>query len=555
MNVDQSLHLHPAVKDLRSDMQQGKLSRREFLRYATLLGVSAGAAYELAGLARPARAMAATPQRGGTLKAANACMKIGHPHQVSWNADANTIRQVCEYLTYIDGQNAIHPFLMKSWSVSEDLKTWTLNIQEGVTFNNGDKFTADDVVFTIREWLNKDVGSSMLGMVGGYLDPSGIEKLSDHQVRLHFKRPEIAFPQHCFAYQSFVLNHRTFEGEFLKAPHGTGPFTLEQFEEGQIARFNARAHYWRKGADGKPLPYLDALEFYDLGTELSPLVAAMQAGEIHMMNLGDGMPAFAAYRALKDNPMFRVTPVSTSNVCVLRMRADVRPWSDVRVRNALKLCQHREKIHRLTYMDQGALGHDTHVYPFHPAYCPKQIPAYDPEQAKRLLVEAGYPDGLDVEITVPGDSSQIVRYAEILKEDALLAGFRIRIKTMPASNYWEVWKEIALGISQWAHRPLATQVLSLAYDYDETTGEPVVWNETRWVDKEFHDLLMLASGTLDVEERRKIMCKLEQIQMDRGTIGIAFWNPWWLITNKHLHGVVAHPECKFILDRAWLDQT
>ena len=552
MKTEQTMH--PAVMDLRSDMQKGKLSRREFMRFATLLGVSAAAAGSLAGLALPQRALAATPQRGGILKAANACQKIAHPHTVSWNANANVVRMVCEYLTYTDPQNVSHPYLLKSWQASEDLKTWTLDCQEGVKFNNGDDFSAADVVFTLNEWLNKDVGSSMLGMVGAYLDANGIETVSDYQVKLHLKRPEIAIPEHFFSYPAFVLNHRTFGGDFLKAPHGTGPFTLEHYSEGEMAKFKARGDYWQIGADGQPLPYLDGLEFYDMGQEISPLIAAMRSGDIHIINMGDGLPAPTAYTTFKDDPNFTVVPVDTANVMVLRLRADKKPWDDVRVRNALKLCQHREKIRALAYMNQGALGHDTHVYPNHPEYCKKPIPQYDPQKAKQLLSEAGYPNGVDVELSVPSDWTDVVRYAEILKQDAQAAGIRITIKTMPVSQYWEVWTEVPAGITQWAHRPLGTQVLGLGYDYDEDTGEPLPWNETRWVDKEFHDLLKKASGTLDVEARRQLFCRIEEIQMTRGTIGIAWWAAWWSITASKLHGVVAHPATYFLFNEAWLEQ-
>jgi peptide/nickel transport system substrate-binding protein len=127
--------------------------------------------------------------------------------------------------------------------------------------------------------------------------------------------------------------------------------------------------------------------------------------------------------------------------------------------------------------------------------------------------------------------SEIVRYAEILKQDAAPAGFRINIQTMPNSQYWEKWTEVDLGITTWAHRPVGTMVPSLAYVGDEN-GKPVAWNETRWVDKEYSELLTQANGTLDVEARRKIFCKLEKIQQERGSIGNAFWINVWTISSK-----------------------
>ena len=110
----------------------------------------------------------------------------------------------------------------------------------------------------------------------------------------------------------------------------------------------------------------------------------------------------------------------------------------------------------------------------------------------------------------------------MLKQDAAPAGIRVNIQTMTTAQYWEKWTEVDLGITPWTHRPLGTMVLNLAYIADDK-GKPVPWNESRWVDEEFTKLLAEASGTLDVDKRREIMCKLEEIQMDRGSIGIAYW--------------------------------
>jgi len=214
--------MHSAVKALKSDLQKGKMTRREFIRFTTLLGVSAAAATQMVGLAFPAKGFAGSVKRGGTLKVAAPVHKVTHPAQFSWISPTNQMRQVAEYLTYTDGDNITHPYLLENWQASDDLKTWTLNLRKGIKHNNGDAFNADDVVFTFNQWLDKDVGSSMKGMLS-YLDAGSIEKVSDHQVKLHLKNPEIAVPEHLFHYPAMVLNHRTFEGDFIKAPHGTGP--------------------------------------------------------------------------------------------------------------------------------------------------------------------------------------------------------------------------------------------------------------------------------------------------------------------------------------------
>jgi peptide/nickel transport system substrate-binding protein len=235
----------------------------------------------------------------------------------------------------------------------------------------------------------------------------------------------------------------------------------------------------------------------------------------------------------------------------MRMRVDMKPWDDNRVRQALKLCQNRKKILGLAYFGQGLLGHDTHIFPKAEAYCPKDIPPYNPEKAKALLAEAGYANRLKVTMSIPSDVSEIVRYGEILKEDAAPAGFDIHLETMPSSQYWEKWLEVPLGVTAWAHRNLDTQAFNQAYSVDED-GKPVGWNESRWIDQEFNDLLKAANSTLDVDARRKIMCKLEDIQMTRGSVGISYFANGWYLVRDTVQDLEPDPVRTFIQPQMWL---
>jgi len=557
--------MHPAVPELQESLRKGQISRREFLRFATLLGLSVSSATILANCApAPTATAPAAPAttaapvatevpkaaitRGGKLLSASRVQKVTHPAQFSWVSASNQLRQVAEYLTYTDRDNITHPYVLESYKPSDDLKTWTLNLRKGLKHNNGDEFNADDVVFTMGEWFKEEVGSSIAGLMS-YMDATGIEKVDDYTVRLNLNAAEIGVPEHLFHYPAMMLNSRTFEGDFLKAPHGTGPYTLDTYTEGERVLLKARKDYWQNGADGKPLPYLDEMEFIDMGDDTSAWMAAIKGGQVDYLDLADNVsPDF--YNGLKDDPNVSVDGLPTGICRVMRMRVDLDPWTDNKVRQALKLCQNREKILNLAYFGQGVQGSDFHVYPFHPEYCEKPVPAYDPEKAKQLLTEAGYPDGLDINLAVGSGWPDIVSYAQVLKEDAAQAGFRINVDAMPNSQYWEKWTEVDLGVTPWTHRPLGTMILNLAYTAD-AEGKPVAWNESRWVDEEFSKLLVEANGTLDVNKRREIMCQLEQIQMDRGSVGIAYWMNIWTIYRKNIHDIPGHPTYYMLFNEVW----
>lgn len=563
--------MHKAIPELKDQYEKGKMTRREFIRTATLLGLSMGGIQAfLASCAPtptptelpagatptqvpptqvpPAPTPLGGPQRGGTVRIRGTVGSVDHPARFSWVANSNPMRHVAEYLTLTDENNLTHPYLLEKWEASEDLKTWALYLRQGIKWNNGDDFVADDVVFTMKDWLDPEVGSSILGLMS-YLSPDNIEKVDDYTVKLYLDSAQIAVPEHLFHYPSQIMNHRTFEGDFIKSPVGTGPYTLEEYYEGERVMLKARTDYWQMGTDGKPLPYLDEIIYVDLGGEVSAWIAAFQGGEVDIIS----EPEAPVSLALKDDPNANIIGTPTGQTRVLRMRVDKEPWTDERVRMALKLCQDHQKILNLAYFGEGLPGGDFHVAPIHPAYCEKPIPPYDPEKAKALLEEAGYPDGLTVEISVCSDWTDVVSYAEILKQDAVPAGLNIEINTMPTSAYWDIWTECDLGITPWTHRPLGTMVLTLAYTADEE-GNPVPWNETRWVDEEFSALLTEAEGTLDVEARRQIMCKLEDIQYERGSVGIPYWQNIGSIAHKKVQNFKGHPTQYDLLNEIWLKE-
>jgi peptide/nickel transport system substrate-binding protein len=362
---------------------------------------------------------------------------------------------------------------------------------------------------------------------------------------MHLDNPNIGVPEHLYHYPACIM-HRNFEGDFIQQPVGTGGFTLDEYTEGERAVLKRREDYWRMGEDGMPLPYLDQITYVSIGKDAG--VAAMQSGQVDALY----QPRAADWQALKDLPNMVVYSSGTAVTTVLRMRVDLDPWSDVRVRNALKMCQDRERILQLAYYGQGDLGIDAHVAPVHPEYCEKPIPEYNPEMAKQLLSDAGYPDGLEVTLATKNDLEE-PEYAQALKEMAEPGGFNINLDITEPGGYWDRWTEVDLGMTSWTHRPLGVMVLPLAYTAD-SDGNPVEWNETRWVDDEFTDLLSQAEKTLDVEARRDLMCQIEDIFIDRGPIGIAYWKNVWNIVPKKFQNIDAHPTEYDLLHEVWIDE-
>jgi peptide/nickel transport system substrate-binding protein len=553
--------IHPQIPEAYDQMVQGRMSRREFLQLATLLGMGAVAAAcagptpaPAAPTAPPAAntpvpAATAPPavggiKRGGTFTRAMELQMIDHPARFSWVQQSNVISHVAEYLTQTGSDNITRPYLLDRWEASDDVKTWTLHLRRGVTFNNGDVFNADDVMFNFQQWLDPAVGSSILSLMSYLRGMQDVERVDDYTVRLHLQEGNIGVPEHLFHYPAPIM-HRGFEGDFVRQPVGTGGFTLDQFVEGERAVLKRRNDYWRNGEDGQPLPYLDEIIYVSIAKDAA--VPAVRAGQVDAMY----QPRASDWEALRDMATHKVLTAPTAVTTTLRMRVDVDPWTDQRVVNALKMCQDRQRILQLAYQGQGDLGIDAHIAPVHPDYCEKPVPEYNPERAKQLLAEAGYPDGLTVTLATKNDLEE-PEYAQALQQMAAPGGFNIQLDITEPGGYWDRWTEVDLGMTSWTHRPLGTQVLRLGYTSDADRN-PVEWNETRWVDDEFEGLLTQAERTLDVEERRQLMCQIEDIFIERGPIGIAYWKQVWNIVPNKVQNISAHPTEYDLLHEVWID--
>ncbi len=557
--------IHPLINEAQNALSNGQISRRDFLRISTLLGASLATANILAACgvktptatAVPATAVPATAVpttvptptaplviRGGTLNVACRVERVSDPAQFSLVSASHPWRHVFEYLTHTDPQGITHPYLLDSWKASDDLLTWTLILKQGIKFNNGQELTADDVVFNIKRWLDPNTKSSMLSAMS-YMDGSGVEKTDKYTVTLHLKNPTIFLPDNLGQYQAAIVP-ATFGGDITKEPIGTGPFTMVEYVTTERAHLKARTDYWQMGVDGKPLPYLDEIVMVMLGEDQAAYVSALQSGQVDTIL----EPTVSTWEAVKDDTHFTIVSTPTAATRVLRLRVDQDPWTKNEVRQALKYCHNREKILALALQGQGIIGNDSHVCQANPEYSDLAPLPFDTAKSKALLAQAGYPDGVTIELTVASDWPESMAYAQALKEDALAGGFTINLKTMPASEYWNGWTDFNMGITWWSHRTQALITLGLAYTGD-ADGKPGAWNESHWVDAEFSQILTTATGTLDLAARKALTLQLEKIQQDRGSICTPFFMNVWKIYTTKVHGVEPSPDEYAIFTETW----
>ena len=541
-------HTHPHILTLKDQLNAGEVSRRQFLRTATLLGLSASAAYVAIGEADPLASFARADElpKGGNLRIGMRCMEIKSPHLADFAERSNVIRQVCEYLTFTGRDNITRPYLLEKWDVSDDLKTWTLHIRKDVKWHSGRPLIADDVVWNLKRVSDPAVGSSVLGLFTGYLveeydtgekDKDGkpkkssrlwsdkaIEKVDDHTVRLNAFAPQIAVPEHLFHYPMFIIDPAE-NGVFGPSSNGTGPFELVEFTVGKSAKYKARKDYWGSG------PFLDTFEFVDLGDNPGASISAMASRQVDGLSEADAVQI----NAMKNFPHVQVLKVDTTQTAVARMHPDQKPFNDKRVRQAMRLAVDHDKVIQTVLLGAGTSAEDHHVAPTHPEYA--ALPKYgkDVEKAKKLLADAGYPDGFEVDMVTRPDPIWELNTVQVLAEQFKDIGVKINIKALPSAQYWDVWTTVPFSLTAWGHRPLGVMTLSLAYRSN------AAWNESGYANPEFDKLLTQAEGILDPKQRSVVMAKIEAILQDDGPIVQPFWRVFSTVMDKKVVGFKLHP--------------
>ena len=180
------------------------------------------------------------PPRGGTIRVATQVKAVDHPARFSWIFDANQFRHMFEYLSETGADNITRPYLLESWEANEDLTVWTLNIRQGVNWTNGEALTADHVAFNFGEWLNPDVGSSILGLWEGFLTMGGLQVVDANTLQLNLDAPLLAVPEQLFHYPAAIV-HPSFDGNITSGANtSTGPMLLDEFTVGERVRAVSR---------------------------------------------------------------------------------------------------------------------------------------------------------------------------------------------------------------------------------------------------------------------------------------------------------------------------
>jgi peptide/nickel transport system substrate-binding protein len=544
--MDYGQHL---VEEVRAQ----RMTRRDLLRRASVLGLSApfaGVLLEACGsspapASAPAQAAGAStgkPKRGGTLRvAASAPVAAVNPVTMYDSGSINIVQQVAEYLIWVNPDNTLRPVLATSWKPNSNASVWTVAIRQGVTFHDGSTLTADDVVATFERLVNPNSNSSALTNFKGVLAPGGIKKSGTYEVTFHLQAPFVDFPYTLAStnYNAVVLP-KNFDGNFAKNPVGTGPFVLKSYQTQDSATFVRNPHYWQAG-----LPYLDGSVFTFFSTDSAEAIGLQNS----TVDLLPSQPA--AGSPLYTDPSVAILSVPSTAYDELFFRTDLPPFNDKRVRQALAYSLQREAIIQNLFQGRAQVGNDEVWAPGFPNSPSIPQRKYDPAKARALLKQAGHESGLVATLTTE-QAGSIPQYATLVQAAAQAIGMTIKLDVESQSTFYgsgsnQPWLVVPLGIVDWAARATAQQFFGSAF----LTGG--VWNSAHWSDPTFDKLTTQYETTVDEQSRASLAKQAALIQQDETPAIIAYWTNGIFAASKKVHGVTPNGSEFVDLTSAWLD--
>ncbi|NSY38431.1 twin-arginine translocation signal domain-containing protein [Leisingera sp. ANG59] len=499
---------------LASQAAAGKLSRRDFLGKAAALGFTAVSANLLLSTA----AKAAGPQKGGTIRLGlqgGSTTDSLDPALVTNTVGLMVTRLWGETLVELADDGGIEGKLAESYEASADAKTWTFKLRSGVTYSNGQSVTADDVVKTMERHSGEDTKSGALGIMRGIKDV----RADGDSVVFELDSPNADLPYLLADYHLIIQPNGG--NDDPAAPIGTGPYIIKSADMGVRFVAEKNPNYWGD------LGNADTVEIIVINDDTAR-VAALQSGQVDVI---DRVPPRTA-KLVDRAPNITVHSTSAAGHYVFIMHCNTAPFDNNDVRLALKYGINRQEMVDKILNGYGTVGNDTPINASYPMYTELEQRQFDPDKAMHHMKKAGH-DGAILLRTSDNSFPGAPDASALFQQSLSSAGIQLDVKREPNDGYWsEVWNAKPFCTSYWGGRPTQDQMFTTAY---LSTAD---WNDTRFNNEQFDQMLVAARGELDVAKRTQMYADMSTILRDEGGLICPMFNDFVEATTDKVDGFV-----------------
>jgi peptide/nickel transport system substrate-binding protein len=507
----------------------GRLSRRDFLRRGTVVGLSLpilGGVLAACG----SSSTSSTKTGGGGTGTPGAVIKAGivvptaaiNPLTVADQGGLDMLAQTGEYLCLSNQQLNLTPVLAESWSANSTGDVWTFKIRPGVKFHSGAPLTADDVVYTYKLQTNPKSSSNALSAFGGSLSPDGVVKVDQYTVAFHLAAPNGNFPYLTSSdnYNMIIIPNNYDPAKWQSTFIGTGPFVMKTYTPKVGATFARNEQYWGP----KALPAQTEFTFYQTQT---PGILALTSGNIDVL----GQFAVAGgEQLLVTGAPYTVSRLKSSAHRELSMRTDQAPFTDPRVRQAIALTLNRPAIVTALFKGYADLGNDSPFAPVFPS-TNTTVPqrAADIAKAKSLLAAAGHSSGFTAQL-ITENFLEIPQFAQIVAQAAKSIGVTIKLKVESSAAYYgkatfgnSDWLDAQMSLVDYGHRSVPNVFLTAPLQTTSAKKGTGSWNAAHFSNSQYDKLSNQYIATSDLTTQKQIAGQIQNLLLEQTPIIYAYF--------------------------------
>ncbi|MGM0495961.1 MAG: ABC transporter substrate-binding protein [Bacillota bacterium] len=421
--------------------------------------------------------------------------------------------------------------VLEDYSIIEDGKEFIFNVREGITFHNGDKLTAKDVKFTYESLLDEELASPHRNY---YEDIEEIELIDEYTLKITLSEPNVVFMATARLRDAVLPKNYIEEvgwDGYEENPIGSGPYKFVENRQGEKIILKAFEDYWDHKAE------IENLEFQFI-SETSSALMALESKEIDFLEL-----PVSAYERLKEDEdnelVFEVYEEFTDARIAFNKRPD-SIFSDVRLRQAVAYAINAEDIASLQPGDlvKPAIGR---IPDSHAAFSP-EINSFEhnPEKAKELMAEAGYPDGFSTEIYVSSGHELRILETQIIQQHLAEVGIDLEIVTLEWGTYLDATAE---GEAPMFREDAPAVSLPSPYNFvtefhSEDSSNAIFGT---YHNEEVDSLIDEIKRTPDADERWDLYKQIQMITMEE----VATYPLYWPISIQGYNNELDIPESLF----------